>query len=289
MAKKGIPQLENGFARVANEILEAIARTSLSDYESRFIHFLWRKTYGWQNEHGQSKKFDSISHSQWSTGTSIDRRHVARVLDRLVKRNVILKIVSYARGRKIILWGFQKRYHEWLTPLFEPPEELPPVEVIATLEPSPELAIATLASSPLVDQLSPPEVAKVSPPEVATKDNKDTNTKDLIPPTALETEMLSIFKKLKGWSFSEEEDLEWLRDFLRDDPETTIKDIKGCLDWYSGKPPPKNKGPWKVRFRNWMEMKKKMASKRGGGYRGRAGQVPTTAELKEQAKKKGVV
>lgn len=288
MAKKGIPQLENGFARVANEILEAIARTSLSDYESRFIHFLWRKTYGWQNPSGQSKKFDSISHSQWSTGTAIDRRHVSRVLDRLVKRNIIQKIVHFAGGRKIILWGFQKRYHEWLTPLFEPPEELPPAEVALERKPSPELATARLASSPLVDQLPPVEVAKLPPAEVATKDNKD-NTKDLIPPTALEAEMLSIFKKLKGWSFSEEEDLEWLRDFLRDDPETTVKDIKGCQDWYSGKQPPKNKGPWKVRFRNWIEMKKKMATKRGGGYRGRAGQVPSTAELKKQAKEKGVI
>ncbi|MCK4722834.1 MAG: replication protein [Dehalococcoidia bacterium] len=287
MAKKGIPQLENGFARVASEILEAIARTSLSDYESRFIHFLWRKTYGWQNPNGQSKKFDSISHSQWATGTSIPRRHVSRVLDRLVKRNIVAKIVHFASVRKIILWGFQKRYREWLTPLFEPPEQLPPTEVIVEREASPELVTATLASSPLGDQLSPPKGAKLPPPQGATKDNKDTNTKDLIPPTTLEAEILSIFKKFKGWSFSEEEDLEWLRDFLRDDPETTIRDIKKCRDFYSGRLLPKNKGPWKVRFRNWMDTQKKMASK--SGYRGRAGQVPSTAEIKEQAKEKGVV
>lgn len=285
MAKRGIPQLENGFARVANETLEAMARTSLSDYESRFIHFLWRKTYGWQNEHGESKKFDTISHSQWASGTSIPRRHVARVLDRLAKRNIIIKIVHFARGRKLILWGFQKRYDEWLTPLFE----LPPTEVIATLVPSPELVTRTLASSPLGDQLSPLEGAKVSPLEGATKDNKDTNTKDIIPPTVLEAKILSIFKKLKGWVFSEEEDLDWLREFLRDCPETTVMDIKACRDWFSNRLIPKNKGPWKVRFRNWMEMKLKKASKRGGGDQGRAGKVPTTAELKEQAIKKGVV
>jgi phage replication O-like protein O len=286
MAKKGVPQLENGFARVSNELLEAIARTSLSDSESRFIHFLWRKTYGWQNEHGQSKKFDSISHSQWATGTSIPRRHVARVLDRLVKRNIILKIVHFNRGRKIILWGMQKRYLEWLTPLFEPPEQLPPTEVIVELASSPKLATATLAPSPILDQLSPILGAKASPILGATKDKKDTNTKDLIPPTPFEVEILSIFKKLRGWSFNEGEDLEWLRDFLRDDPETGISDIKACRDWYSGKTPLKDKGPWKVRIRNWMEMKKKRASK--GGYRGRAGKVPTTAELKTQAKEKGV-
>ncbi|KKN48220.1 hypothetical protein LCGC14_0654820 [marine sediment metagenome] len=288
MAKKGIPQLENGFARVANEILEAIARTSLSDYESRFIHFLWRKTYGWQNEHGESKKFDSISHSQWAAGTSITRRHVTRVLDRLTKRNIILKIVHFNNGRKLILWGFQKRYSEWLTPLFELPEELPPTEVIARHELSPKQAIATLAPSPLVDQLPPTEVTISSPILVHTKDNKDTNTKDIRQLTVLEEKILSIFKKLPGWSFREEEDLGWLREFLQDCPGTTVIDIKECRDWYSDEPPPRNKGPWKTRIRHWMERKLKKASKRGGRDRGRAGKVPTTAELKEQARKKGV-
>jgi D-alanyl-D-alanine carboxypeptidase len=42
----GNPQLEGGYARTANEILEALARTPMTDHENRCVHFLFRKTYG---------------------------------------------------------------------------------------------------------------------------------------------------------------------------------------------------------------------------------------------------
>lgn len=97
------PQAENGHVDIANEIIEAIAKTHLSDYESRIIHALWRKTYGWH------KKTDHISYSQWEDLTGLHSRHIGRTLSRLVQRNIITK---QGNGYQIE-YAFQKDYSRW--------------------------------------------------------------------------------------------------------------------------------------------------------------------------------
>ena len=49
------PQLENGYTKVANEILDALVKIRLSPNESRLLWFIIHKTYGWH------KKTDRIS------------------------------------------------------------------------------------------------------------------------------------------------------------------------------------------------------------------------------------
>ena len=51
-------QIDDGYTKVANELLEAIMRINLSSYEFRVIMAIMRKTYGY------SKKHDYISLSQ---------------------------------------------------------------------------------------------------------------------------------------------------------------------------------------------------------------------------------
>jgi phage replication O-like protein O len=189
--RKGIPQLEDGFARIANEILEAIARTPLSDYESRCVHFLWRKTYGWRNPtSGESKKVDVISRTQWAEGTDMLRRHVDRVLIRLTKRNIITKQIVYrsTRPKRVILWGFQKRYKEWLSPKQVTLQiQLSPNQVIGEVSPkavtdktelSPKQVTSPIQPSLIQRRVSPKQVTISSPKQVHTKDNKDTLTRD---------------------------------------------------------------------------------------------------------------
>jgi len=185
---EGIPQLEDGFTRIANEILEAIARTPLSDYESRCVHFLWRKTYGWQNPSGESKKVDVISRTQWAEGTGMPRRHVDRVLIRLTKRNIITKQIVYRGTRRVIIWGFQKRYREWLSPKqvtlqsqLSPNQvigEVSPKEVTDKAELSPKQVTSPIQPSPIQGRVSPKQVTISSPKQVYTKDRKDIPTKN---------------------------------------------------------------------------------------------------------------
>ncbi len=93
------PQKENGHIDIANEIAEALARTNLNGYESRYLWVLWRKTYGWH------KKDDTISNSQFSDATGINRTHIWRTEKTLLQRNIVTKL-----GNKL---GFQKDYTQW--------------------------------------------------------------------------------------------------------------------------------------------------------------------------------
>jgi len=99
------PQLENGFTRLANELLEALARINLSAYEWRTLVALWRKTYGFQ------KKEDRISVSQFQKVTGLDRRHQVRALSSLERRKIIVK----NDNGFIHSYSFEKDHSKWAT------------------------------------------------------------------------------------------------------------------------------------------------------------------------------
>ena len=60
------PQLEDGYVRIANELLEAIIRAPLSKRELMIVLAVVRKTYGY------GKKTDDISLSQLAQMTGVD-------------------------------------------------------------------------------------------------------------------------------------------------------------------------------------------------------------------------
>ncbi len=98
------PQLENGFLRIANELVEALYRVNLSAYESRVVLLVIRQTYGY------NKKMDRIALSQFAKKTGIERRNVHKVLKRLSSRKII---VVHKDDRGNISYGFQKDYSKW--------------------------------------------------------------------------------------------------------------------------------------------------------------------------------
>lgn len=262
--RTGIPPLTGYFTGIPNEILEAIAQTRLSDYESRCIHFLWRKTYGYVNpdaDDGERKEVDVISHTQWAEGTGMPRRHVDRVLTRLTKRNIITKQTVYRGTKRVILWGFQKRYKEWVSPK-QVIGGVSPKEVIDKAELSPKQVTSPIQLSPIQGRVSPKQVTISSPKQVHTKERKETPTKELLP---RDKEILKLLKGLRGWSYKEEEDIAWLQEFTSDYPGFSVAQAKACRDYYSGRAPPKHKGVWKNRFRNWM-IKEREFEKGGEGH-----------------------
>lgn len=93
------PQVENGYTKIANEIIETLMRTNLSSYQSRILWAIWRKTYGW------NKKEDWISNNQLVMMTGIRKQHVSRTIKELIKRNMVTK-----SGNKT---AFNKDYTQW--------------------------------------------------------------------------------------------------------------------------------------------------------------------------------
>lgn len=97
------PQLENGYIKIANELIDALARTPLNTQETRVVFAILRKTYGY------NKKEDWISNSQLELITGIHRSHCAHTVTKLLSRKIVAKI-----GNKISL---NKMYNSWVTVL----------------------------------------------------------------------------------------------------------------------------------------------------------------------------
>ena len=79
-----------------------------------------------------------------------------------------------------------------------------------------------------------------------------------------ESAIIKGFSQLKGWQ-ADEDDVLWLQGLRSELPGFTLSELNACVDYYSGRAPPKHKGIWKNRFRNWMIKKQEFEMKGGKG------------------------
>lgn len=100
------PQLENGYTRVANEILEAAAKLPLSAAQFRILMLIWRYSYGY------NKKDCALSVNFIAAATGIDKRHIRREINELVQMN-ILHIETEATSSSSRVFSFNKHYDTW--------------------------------------------------------------------------------------------------------------------------------------------------------------------------------
>ncbi len=94
------PQLENGFTRISNEILDHLCHLHLNGEAWATILFIIRKTYGFH------KKHDKIPLSQIAVGTGLSIPNICRALRKLRQIGVI--------KRNGLGTGFNKNYDTWL-------------------------------------------------------------------------------------------------------------------------------------------------------------------------------
>lgn len=93
------PQLENGYTKIANELLDAMCRLHLTGNQWMVLHAIIRRTYGW------NKKEDWISGSQIAEMTGLHRSRVCESLRELQQLRVILRDGNHT--------GVQKDYTIW--------------------------------------------------------------------------------------------------------------------------------------------------------------------------------
>jgi len=98
-------QVENGYTRIANEILEHLVKTPLLGAEFQVLLFIIRKTYGW------GKTQDQISFTQFEKGTGISRQTINKTLQNLVAKGMIVKIYLPAGN---IGYTFIKDHEKWV-------------------------------------------------------------------------------------------------------------------------------------------------------------------------------
>jgi phage replication O-like protein O len=92
-------QLEDGFTRLANELLDAAMSSGLSETELCILMAVWRKTYGY------SKKNDWISNEQFEAMIRKHHTHCSTAKNLLVEKRVLIQV-----GRKV---GMNTNVSEW--------------------------------------------------------------------------------------------------------------------------------------------------------------------------------
>jgi phage replication O-like protein O len=98
-------QLEHGYTRIANEILEHMATIKLSPTQYRILFLVWRYTYGFK------RKSHEMSLTFLSNATGIDKRNIQRELKSLEEKRIIVQEVKNGSFRRIT---FNKNYEEWI-------------------------------------------------------------------------------------------------------------------------------------------------------------------------------
>lgn len=216
------PQKEDGHVDIANEIVETLAKTYLSSYESQVLWAIFRKTYGWH------KKEDWITNTQISEMTEIAESHISRTIKKLIQRKIIIRV-----DKKL---AFQKDYDQW--------EKLPKQ--------------VTSEKLPIQDKKLPKQVIKVTqigikklPKQVDTKEKKETYTKETIQKkNFLRSQIIKYLNKITGAKYKPDtpatvkcinarlkegfnlEDFKYVIEVKWDEWKGKIsKDGKNCEDW----------------------------------------------------------
>ena len=78
------PQLENGYLKLASELVDALASYRIPGEQMQVLWVIIRKTYGY------NKKEDKISNSQFCELTGLKKPAVCRAINGLVDKKVVI-------------------------------------------------------------------------------------------------------------------------------------------------------------------------------------------------------
>ena len=99
-------QTENGYTKIADELLEVIPKFKFNGTQLRIIMVVWRYTYGF------GRKDHEMSLSFFMKATGLGKTQLDRELKTLIERNVltVTEESTYTKSRKL---SFNKHYDAW--------------------------------------------------------------------------------------------------------------------------------------------------------------------------------
>lgn len=106
MSRQENPQLEDGYTRISNELLEAICRSDFNGSQMRILMLFIRASYGY----GKKQAAFPIEYIQQQTGLS--ERNARRAVGGLIDGNVLTVKEEAVRGKARIL-QLNKKYSSW--------------------------------------------------------------------------------------------------------------------------------------------------------------------------------
>lgn len=96
-----------GFVPLPIPLVDVLARTQFAGHERRVFDFICRKTIGW------NKPSDIISLSQFMNGTELTKSEVCHALDKLLRRNIIHRIVVKIHNAPLARYNINHCFGEW--------------------------------------------------------------------------------------------------------------------------------------------------------------------------------
>lgn len=175
------PQLENGYTRIANEIMEALAVTDLNGTQRRILDVILRQTYGYQ------RKEHELSLTFISNATKIHKMQVQRELATLIERKIVVTM-SEASFNKSRILSFNKNYKEWSNS-----------EQLAKKLTGSESANHTVSG-----------LANTTVSGLANQIKKKENIKEIVM-TPYESEFISVLENIKDYPLDRNKDLEYMK------------------------------------------------------------------------------
>ncbi|MEH9028565.1 replication protein [Klebsiella pneumoniae] len=173
-----VADLDDGFTRIANELLEAVMHASLSQHQLLVFMAVMRKTYGF------NKKSDWVSNEQLSELTGILPHKCSAAKSVLVKRGILTQT-----GRVI---GINKTVSEWSSLPVKGTEKKPYLKKV-TLPESGKKSLPESGNAYYPNQ--------VNTKDKHTKDNKDNINNPPKSPRAVSFDALAV--QLPDWLSAE--------------------------------------------------------------------------------------
>ncbi|MFP1891053.1 replication protein [Lonsdalea quercina] len=99
--EKKLADLEDGYTRTANELLESVMLSGLTQHQLLIVMAVWRKTYGY------NKKMDWIGNEQFRELTGMAATKCSTAKNELIRMGVLIQ-----KGRLV---GMNKAISEWKT------------------------------------------------------------------------------------------------------------------------------------------------------------------------------
>jgi phage replication O-like protein O len=110
----GKADTKRGYAKVASQLLEALACAPLSGSEFQVVCFIIRRTYGWANANDPDRgKLDVMTAKDIARGTGLTDFTAARSLNNLVRENVVCMIPLAEYPGCKCAYGINTMVSEW--------------------------------------------------------------------------------------------------------------------------------------------------------------------------------
>ncbi len=116
------PQIEDGYTKIANKLLDALAKIRISGEARQILDLIFRKTYGF------NKVQDRISLTQFMKGTGLSKVAVSKGVKKLQKMNLILLPKKVTKNK---IFKINKDFDTWLPLPKKVTKKLLPKKVIS--------------------------------------------------------------------------------------------------------------------------------------------------------------